>query len=453
MLMRCVAVAPSLLDPCRPGGLRRWAILQPARPKRAKGGNLSSSDPPRGSSGALRPAAVALIAGVIGVVLVAGALVSGAIGSPKASGSAVASLPAGTAAPTSGATATQTPAVPGPSASPVPSPTSGPTTTLVPAPLTGLLVSPAVARRHPIAVMIDDHEGARPQSGFNAAAIVWQAPAEGGIPRYMLIFQDAIPKTVGPIRSSREYFIEWAAEYRALYVHAGGSPQALATLRASGNGSLVWNAEGLRFDGSFLYRVNFRIPPHNLYTDGTHLHALAAFLRVTDGPVQPTWSFHLNPGDAERPGAGAITVGYPPYETVTYRYNPLTNSYLRYINGSKKAQVDPADGKVVAPKNVIVLRMHFAPLAGPHQKGRLEATDVGTGPAWISTGGVTVQGTWRKASRGAPTLLFGPGGRPIVLTAGQTFVNVMPYGYPITISDGPQPITPTRLPWGRFTPS
>jgi hypothetical protein len=342
-------------------------------------------------------------------------------------------------------------ASPSPSAAPVPTPV--PTPVLVPAPLTGRLVAPAAAIRHPIAVMIDDLGAARPQSGFNAASIVWQAPAEGGIPRYMLVFQDQIPKAVGPIRSSREYFIEWAAEYRALYVHAGGSPQALATLRESGNGSLVWNAEGLRFDGSFLYRVRFRIAPHNLYTDGTHLHGLAAFLRVTDGPVRPTWSFHLDRGDAERPGAGAITVGYPPYETVTYRYNPLTNSYLRYINGSKKAQVDPADGKVVSPRNVIVLRMHFAPLAGPHQKGRLEATDVGTGPAWISTGGITVQGTWRKASRGAPTLLFGPGGRPIVLAAGQTFVNVMPYGYPVTTTGGKAPPMTSGVPGRGFNPS
>ena len=412
---------------------------------------MSSSGPPRGSSGARRTAAVVLIASVIGVVLLAGALVSGAFGRPKASAIAAGSLPA-TVAPTSGPTATPA-GSPGPSTSPLPSPTPAPPSNLVRAPLTGLLVSPAAARRHPIAVMIDDHLGARPQSGFNSAAIVWQAPAEGGIPRYMLVFQDTIPKSVGPIRSAREYFLEWAAEYRSMYVHAGGSPQALATLRSSGHGSLVWNAEGLRFDGSFLFRVHFRIAPHNLYTDGTRLRALATFLHVGDGTVKPTWSFRPAAGDVERPAAGAITVSYPLYETIAYRYDPLTNSYRRYINGSKKPQVDAADGKVVAPKNVVILRMHFAPIAGAHQKGRLEATDVGRGPAWIATGGVTIQGTWRKAARGAPTLLFGPSGRRIVLTAGQTFVNVMPYGYPITIADGKAPLMASGLPGRGFNPS
>ena len=265
---------------------------------------MSSSSPPRGSSGARRAAAVALIAGAIGVVLLAGALVTGAIGMPKASGIAVTSPPADTVSPTGGATATPA-ASPGPSTSPLPSTPPGPTSTLVRAPLTGLLVSAGAARRHPIAVMIDDHLGARPQSGFNSAAIVWQAPAEGGIPRYMLVFQDTIPKSVGPIRSAREYFLEWAAEYRSMYVHAGGSPQALATLRSSGHGSLVWNAEGLRFDGSFLFRVHFRIAPHNLYTDGTRLRALATFLHVATAPSSRL-SFH-SAGATRSAGPAAIT--------------------------------------------------------------------------------------------------------------------------------------------------
>ena len=89
------------------------------------------------------------------------------------------------------------------------------------------------AAHHPIAVMIDDHRGARPQSGFNSAAIVFQAPAEGGIPRYMLVFQDKIPAGVGPIRSARQYYIEWASEWRAMYVHFGGSPRkVLRTIAA-----------------------------------------------------------------------------------------------------------------------------------------------------------------------------------------------------------------------------
>src|SRR5438876_697958 len=162
---------------------------------------------------------------------------------------------------------------PAPATTPGPTPIVPPSPTLVPAPLTGRLVTPQAAARHPIAVMIDDLAPARPQSGFSAASIVWQAPAEGGIPRYMMVFQENIPKDVGPVRSSRYYYIAWAAELRAVYAHAGGSPQALATLRNQGNGQLVFNADEFRWGGSF-HRISTRFAPHNLYTTGKELRAL-----------------------------------------------------------------------------------------------------------------------------------------------------------------------------------
>ena len=152
------------------------------------------------------------------------------------------------------------------------------------------------------------------------------------------------------------------------------------------------------------------------------------------------------------PSGTRITVVYP-YEAVQYRYDPATNTYRRYVRpprgGAFKAQVDAADGQPVAPKNVVILKMAFGPLNDGHpKKHRLEAHDVGKGVAWISTNGLTVKGTWRKASPTAPTRLFGPDGKPIVLTAGQTFVQVMKLEDTVTIRDGvvaPQPFKPFDL--------
>jgi hypothetical protein len=306
--------------------------------------------------------------------------------------------------------------------------------------MTGLLVSPDAALRHPMAVMIDDHQDARPQSGFNAASVVYQAPAEGGIPRYMLIFQDTVPATVGPVRSSREYYVEWAAEWEAMYVHAGGSPQALRTLAAKGHGEWVYNADEFRWGGGrYLWRTTDRFPPHNVYTDGKHLRALAKRLDAADGPVDAVWTFAPDAPPYERPRGGSIRVDYP-YETITYRYDATTNTYIRYINGSKKPQVDRAGSEVVAPKNVVILRMPFGPLNDGHpQKHRLEAQDVGKGVAYIATNGYTVKGQWRKASPTAPTLLFGPDGKPFQLTAGQTFVQVIALNYSFAIHAGEPP--------------
>lgn len=323
----------------------------------------------------------------------------------------------GSPVPSALAVATATPA-PTSTATPSPSPV------LVADPLTGLLVSPEQARLPVIAVMIDDHSAARPQSGFNAAGIVWQAPAEGGIPRYELLFHATVPAAVGPVRSAREYFVEWAAEWRAMYAHAGGSPQALQTLRTNGRGKWVWNADEFAW-GSYFHRVDFNVAPHNLYTDGTRLEALATRLGVAPAPAAPYWTFRADAPIEARPIGGSITVSYPT-ETISFRYDRTTNTYRRYIQTSKLAQVDAGDGRLVAPKNVVVLRVSFGPLNDGHpSKHRLEAGDVGHGTAWISSNGRTIKGTWRKASVTAPTLLFRADGKPAVLTAGQTFIEVM----------------------------
>jgi hypothetical protein len=324
-----------------------------------------------------------------------------------------------------------------PSAAPptAPPPTPEPTPVLVPAPLTGIPVSPKAAEQHPIAVMIDDQADARPQSGFNAASIVWHAPAESGIPRYMLIFQEQIPKDIGPVRSARQYYIEWAAEWNSLYVHAGGSPQAITTLYAKGNGQWVYNADEFRWGGRYLWRTTDRFAPHNVYTDGKHLRQLARRLGAKDEPMDAAWTFGPDKAAELRPDGGVIKVSYP-YELITYRYDAATNAYPRYIDGSKRPQVDRADDEVVAPKNVVILRMVFGALNDGHpDKHRLEAQNIGRGDAWISTGGVTVKGQWRKKSATAPTRLFGPDGEPITLTAGQTFVQVIATTYTFKIRD------------------
>ncbi len=321
-----------------------------------------------------------------------------------------------------------------PSPSVEPTPTPAPTPILVAAPLTGLLVSPAQARRHPIAVMIDDLSAARPQSGFSSASVVWQAPAEGGIPRYMMIFGETQPTDVGPVRSARYYYIAWAAEWKAVYTHAGGSPQALATLRAKGNGQLVYNADEFRWAGSFR-RIRSRFAPHNLYTTGKQLDALAKRLGAKAGDYKPAWQFAPDAPLEARPVGGKISFAYPT-STIRYDYDRNTNTYLRTVSREGK-QKDAATKKRVAPKNVVIMLMRFGPLNdGNPNKHRLEAKVVGSGVAWISTNGKTIKGTWRKKSLTAPTRFYTKAGVEVTLTAGQTFVNVMPTGTLVKITKG-----------------
>ena len=343
-------------------------------------------------------------------------------------------------------------ASPTPTAAPSPTPESTPTT--VPAPLTGRLVDPEVARRHPIAVMIDDLSSARPQSGFNSASVVFQAPAEGGIPRYMMVFQDRLPKSVGPVRSARYYYIAWAAQWQAMYVHVGGSPQAMQTLAAQGSGQLVYNADEFRWGGKYLWRVPQRAAPHNVYSDGKRLRQLLKRVGAKDARIATAWRFRADKPLAQRPVGGRIEMGYPANH-IRYDYDRKSNTYRRSVTG-EGPQIDAADGRRVAPKNVVVMIVHFGPLNDGHpEKHRLEANVIGTGQAWIATNGKTIKGTWRKSSLTGPLRFFDRRGRRVALTVGQTFVQVLPAGSVLTIKDGkvprprpkPQPVVIPRPIW------
>lgn len=394
---------------------------------------------------------------VLGIVAILGgiglgafaALASGSASKPTDSGlvAGLSSTPPSAAplvspAPSSGASSSNGASAPPSSA---PTPTPAPTPVLVADPLTGRLVTPAVAARHPIAVMVDDLSPARPQSGFNAASIVWQAPAEGGIPRYMMVFQENIPTDVGPVRSSRYYYIAWAAELKAVYAHAGGSPQALATLRNQGNGQLVYNADEFRWGNSFR-RVSFRFPPHNLYTTGKQLRGIASSVGARDIPIKWPWTFAPDAEMSSRPVGGRIQVSYGNVNTIRFDYDRTSNTYLRSVTGEKK-QIDNATGNRVQPKNVIVMIMRFGPLNDGHpQKHRLEAQVIGSGPAWISTNGITIKGKWKKTSLTSATRFYDATGKPVVLTVGQTFVQVMKTSDKISFVAGkPAPSIPGHI--------
>ena len=121
---------------------------------------------------------------------------------------------------------------------------------------------------------------------------------------------------------------------------------------------------------------------------------------------------------------GPIDVTDGNINAIHYVYDRTTNTYLRSVTGEKR-QIDAATKKRVAPKNVIVMVVRFGPLNDGSTKHRLEGEVIGSGPAWISTNGITIKGTWKKASLTAPTRFFDKGGHAVTLTIGQTFIQVM----------------------------
>ena len=324
------------------------------------------------------------------------------------------------------------PATPSPTPAPVPSATPTPLLVGI-ADLTGARVADAVAHRLPIAVLIDDNRIARPQSGFNGASLVYQAPADGGETRYMFVYQETEAKDIGPVRSGRIYFVHWASEFRAAIGHYGGDRISRIYL-AKHDKAWFTNVDALGSGARAYHRIKTRSAPHNGYTATKALRAMAIRL---GGPSTLGPEFVRRPFVDASPLAGrAASQGIRiPYRTgvIDYRYDRATNRYLRSVDGHR--QIDPADGRRVTTTNVVVLFQSFrtdSTIEAGH--ARPVIGDIGTGPAWVFREGKLVKGTWSKANETATTHLFDKAGVEIPLIRGRTFFQIVPVATRIRVT-------------------
>jgi len=299
------------------------------------------------------------------------------------------------------------------------------------APLDGRAADPAVANRLPVAVMIDDNVVARPQSGFNAASIVYQAPADGGEDRYMLVFQELDTPDLGPVRSGRPYFVRWATEYRAAFAHYGGDEKTRAYIPTI-SGTLIYNVDALAGAGSAFHRISSRDAPHNAYSTPASIRdwAVRHGAPATFAASLATRPFTDDAPVADRPTSGSISVPYGRGAS-SYTYDPATNSYLRSVAGT--AQVDPADGQRVVAKDVVVLfmRLSIDPESEPGYH-RPVLDQIGSGQAIVFRDGRAIPGTWRKASVGDLTRFYDASGKEVPLVRGRIFIQVVPTGTKVT---------------------
>lgn len=235
-------------------------------------------------------------------------------------------VPVSTVGPTSSPAPTPVPAaIPSATPSPAPGPSPTPAPALVPADLDGILVAPELAHRLPLAIMLDDSRAARPQSGFNAASIVYQAPADGYETRYMLVFQEG-DADVGPVRSARFYLAQWASEVRAALAHYGGDQRTRRHIRY--NSQMFTDVDGIGRSNSAYHRIKTRRSPHNAY--GTTVSIRRVALKF-GAPEVMSDGLHRRPfvdpaPTADRALSQRIRI---PYRTniITYRYDPVGNRY------------------------------------------------------------------------------------------------------------------------------
>lgn len=285
----------------------------------------------------------------------------------------------------------------------------------VPSTLTGMPVDPSVNERSVTAIMMENTEDARPQSGMEHAGVVFEAIAEGGITRFLSLFHDTEPGYIGPVRSVRPYYVRWAMGFDAGIAHVGGSGEALANIKQ-------WKAKDLdQFaGGGYFYRISSRYAPHNVYTDMGKLHAYEA--QKGYGKSNFTPIARKAEAASKTPSVTSIDFSvssafYNPH----YDYDAATNSYKRSEGGAPHMQVDQNGGQLqLSPKVVVALVM----AQGANGKYTTYNT-IGTGTAFVFQDGIMVQGNWRKDSNESQFVFTTMDGAPLTLNAGQTWFTVV----------------------------
>ncbi len=296
------------------------------------------------------------------------------------------------------------------------------TETLVPRVLDGVPVQADRAFTNIYAVVIENQIDARPQSGLDKASVVYETLAEGGITRFLALFPvGQAVNQIGPVRSARPYFISWAEEYKPLFVHAGGSPQALSYLK-SGKAN-VFDFNQFSHGGNFI-RDDARPAPHNLYTDPDKLYS---GLRNSPGrdevPTYTSWVFKGETPIDNRPSSvNDLVINFSSFNyKVTYKYDRVQNVYTRQVG--EKAHVT-RDGVQLAPKDVVVQFTKVGLI--PNEKQRLDVTTVGSGKLLMFRDGTVTEGTWKKDSNIARTQFLDAGGNPLALNPGQIWIETVP---------------------------
>lgn len=288
-----------------------------------------------------------------------------------------------------------------------------PQSTTVPSTLTGLQVDPSVNERQVTAVMIENSMDARPQSGLNKAGVVFEAIAEGGITRFLTLFQDEAPDYVGPARSVRPYYVQWLMGFDAAVAHVGGSGDALALIRSAGAKDL-----DQFFNPAPYWRVSNRYAPHNMYTSIPKLNELEAKKGFTKSTYtgfarkdKETPSSTPNAQKIDFNISGAIYNAH-------YDYDATTNSYKRSEGG--KPHTDERSGEQLAPKVVVGLVM-------PQGRNGIYTTyqTIGSGQAYVFQDGTVTIGSWQKDSNTSNFVFKDQSGTPLKLNPGQTWLTAV----------------------------
>ncbi len=294
----------------------------------------------------------------------------------------------------------------------------------------------------PIAFMIDNNINAMPQAGLLEADLVYEIIVEGGETRLMAVIKNKNIDQIGPLRSARHYFIDYALENDAIYIHYGQSPQAKADLESL----KVDHINGIYESTTNFWRVSSRYAPHNAVTSTKRLDAMikSRDFKTTsnNGSVlnYVAKDFDLEDIKEEKEVqteegttsieekvtniANKVTIPYSAYNTVKYIYDAETKTYIRYSRDKK--QTDWNSGETVFAKNIIITKCKNTTLNDGTNTGRQTLDNIKTLDGYYITNGKYIPIKCQKTSRSGKTVYEDLNGNEIKVNDGKTFIQICP---------------------------
>ena len=252
--------------------------------------------------------------------------------------------------------------------------------------------------RRPIAVMINNHAQARPQSGLNSADIVYEALVESGITRYLGIFWSEVPNKVGPIRSARQYYLEWLSPYDPLYIYDGCASSSDVRVNACGN-IYTYKLKNIATTGAWRWNDGRRYAPHNEYSSliTAWEHAKE---RKWDGMSKiDSWRFKKDLAIDDRGARSKVAITFHSRlvnggaYNVIWTYDSKSNSYFKETGG--KRDIDQETNTQIYAKNLVIQEIKYTPTND--DKGRIILDTIGEGKATYFIDGKVTNGTWKRS--------------------------------------------------------
>lgn len=294
-------------------------------------------------------------------------------------------------------------------------------------PLSGLYASEEKVSRRPVAVMYDNHPRARWQAGIGQAEVIYEFRVEYPYTRYMALFLINDPSHIGPVRSSRPYFVTTLLEYDPLYVRVGGSEAAKAYIKEL----KVADIDGLSSTKEVFWRYydTNKKAPNNLYTS---MEAIRKTQKDRGYNLSSEYEgFKFNDDDSEIIGESAreVLIKYNKENSTKYEYDDDNKVYKRYKDG--KLHKDELDDSGIIAKNIIIQKANTEVI---DDVGRLSIDLVSNGDGMYITNGKIIDITWKKDSKYSKTYYYDKNNNEIILNPGVTWIQVVPLNTSITIN-------------------